>query len=121
MNRSRAIGDHWEREAESFLQARGLKTVTRNFRCRMGEIDLIMRDRECLVFAEVRFRKNKNFGSGAESVTRAKQRRIIRAARHYLQQRGHCALQACRFDVLSLSESGGRLIVCWIQDAFISS
>jgi putative endonuclease len=118
MRSSRASGTRWERVAESFLHARGLKTVTRNFHCRLGEIDLIMQHGDCLVFAEVRYRRTTHFGSGAESVTRAKQNRIIRAAKRYLQHSNHHALQACRFDVLSLNHDGGRLNVTWIQDAF---
>ncbi len=120
MTHSRARGEHWERTAEAFLHARGLKTVARNFNCRLGEIDLIMEDGDCLVFTEIRYRKSTYFGSGAESVTRTKQSRIIRAAQRYLQFHPHCCLQPCRFDVLSLGHEGGQLTVNWIQDAFTS-
>jgi putative endonuclease len=115
---TRAAGERWERYAESFLRARGLKTVARNFHCRLGEIDLIMQDRDCLVFAEIRYRANDRFGSGADSVTRSKQDRIIRAARLYLQRHGARTTQPCRFDVLSLGQKAGELTVEWIQDAF---
>ncbi len=106
--------------AEAFLHARGLQTVTRNFHCRLGEIDLIMEDGDCLVFAEIRYRKSPYFGSGAESVTRTKQSRIIRAAQRYLQYHENRCLQPCRFDVLSLGHESGKLTVNWIQDAFTS-
>ena len=118
MNQARAIGERWERIAETFLRARGLTTVERNFHCRMGEIDLIMEDGDCLVFAEIRFRNSTRFGSGADSVTRSKQNRIILAARRYLQCHDHRALQPCRFDVVSLSRTRGKVSVHWIQDAF---
>jgi len=92
----------------------------RNFRCRLGEIDLIMKDEDCVVFAEVRYRKNADYGSGADSVTGTKQKRIIRAARRFLQTRGNFADRPCRFDVLSLSHQGGELNVTWVRDAFTS-
>jgi putative endonuclease len=104
--------------AESFLHRNGLRTVTRNFNCRLGEVDLIMEEGEYLVFAEVRYRQNTGFGSGAESVGQAKQSRIIRAAQQYLQLHPHRAQQACRFDVLSLGQEQGQLSVNWIRDAF---
>ncbi len=121
MTHKRALGEHWERIAESYLHARGLRTVTRNFHCRLGEIDLIMEDGNCLVFAEVRYRRSALYGSGAESVTRAKQGRIIRAAQRYLQYHGQHAMQPCRFDVLSMGHEAGKLTVHWIQDAFTTS
>ena len=111
-------GSRWEIKAERFLHEQGLTTVSRNFRCRLGEIDLIMEDGPCLVFAEIRYRRNSGFGTGAESVTLAKQNRLIRAARKYLQLRSHRSQQTCRFDVLSLSEKDGRLNVEWIRNAF---
>jgi Holliday junction resolvase-like predicted endonuclease len=73
---TRAAGGRWEREAEVYLHCQGLKTLARNFNCRVGEIDLVMEDGECLVFAEIRYRKNNRFGSGAETVTRSKQGRL---------------------------------------------
>ena len=115
---SRAVGERWERVAESYLQARGLRTITRNFHCRLGEIDLIMEDGDCLVFAEIRYRRSTYYGSGAESVTKAKQSRIVRTAQRYLQSHRHRAMQPCRFDVLSMAYAGGKLDVTWIQDAF---
>jgi len=69
MNNRRSQGGEWEKVAETFLNGRGLKTLQRNFHCRMGEIDLIMMDQRTLVFTEVRFRNNNAHGSGAESVT----------------------------------------------------
>ena len=118
MNQNRLLGTGWERVAELFLHQNGLKTVTRNFNCRLGEIDLVMEDGQCLVFAEVRFRKSSAHGTGAESVGKTKQARIIRAAHRYLQLHSHRANQACRFDVLSLEDRDGKPSVDWIRNAF---
>jgi putative endonuclease len=115
-----ALGTQYERKAESFLNKKGLKTIARNFRCRLGEIDLIMQDKDCLVFAEIRYRQNTGFGGGAASVTRTKQQRIICTAQRYLQQNAHRAMNPCRFDVISMSHSHGRLTLDWIRNAFSS-
>ena len=115
---TRAVGGQWERHAEAYLHRRGLKTVARNFNCRVGEIDLVMEDGECLVFMEIRYRENSRFGSGAETVTRAKQRRIICAAQKYLQLHRNRATQPCRFDVISLGNEQGKLTAEWIRNAF---
>jgi putative endonuclease len=91
---------------------------TRNFNCRRGEVDLIMQDGEYLVFTEIRYRRDPGFGSGAESVGKTKQSRIIRAAQRFLQLHSHRAQQPCRFDVLSLGQEQGTLSVNWIRNAF---
>lgn len=118
MNHTRAAGTYRERQAESFLHVRGLKTLTRNFTCRLGEIDLVMLDGPALVFAEVRYRRNCSHGSGAETVTMAKRRRLIRAAQVYLQRHPGQAHRPCRFDVVSMSYMGGVLKCQWIRGAF---
>jgi putative endonuclease len=96
MNRGAAA----EGLAASFLVARGLVIVQRNYRCRGGEIDLIVRDGETLVFVEVRLRRNRAFGTAAESITAAKRRRLRLAARHYLARLGR--EPPCRFDAVLL-------------------
>lgn len=118
MNRNRAAGLLWEREAESFLHSRGLTTIARNFSCRLGEIDLVMLDGDCLVFAEVRYRRSSGRGSAAETVTAAKQLRLIRTAQVYRQRRPWHARLRCRFDVLSLQHAGEEMQVEWIRNAF---
>ncbi|MFH1604025.1 MAG: YraN family protein [Pseudomonadota bacterium] len=97
-----------------YLQKHGLRLIERNFSCRLGEIDLILADGPTLVFAEVRLRRNRNYGGAAASVTAAKRQRILRAARHYLMGK---AEQACRFDVLLLDALDPERIE-WIKDAF---
>ena len=119
MKRPHESGGRWEDEAESFLTDRGLKTLKRNYYCRLGEIDLVMQHEDCIVFLEVRYRNNQHFGSGADSVTRSKQLRIIRTARSYLQKYGGRQLPPCRFDVISMRHHHGKLNVEWIQDAFM--
>lgn len=114
---NRAWGAAAERSAETFLAKRGLRPVDRNYRCRSGEIDLIMRDEEVLVFIEVRFRKSLGFGTPAETVTVAKQKKIVAAARHFLQSRRIHDRSPCRFDVVALSGPRQEQID-WIQDAF---
>ncbi|MBT8048801.1 MAG: YraN family protein [Xanthomonadales bacterium] len=115
---ARQRGDYWEKIAESFLNCRGLKTIERNYLSRFGEIDLVMLDGETVVFAEVRYRANTRHGSGADSVTHAKQRRIISAARRFIQCHPETSTRPCRFDVLSIGVENGDTRVNWIQDAF---
>ncbi len=110
---TQAVGDAAEKRARKFLKQQGLKFITSNYRSRYGEIDLIMSQQETLVFIEVRLRTNRYYGSGAESVTLAKQRRIIQTAQQYLQQECPSPWAACRFDVVSIGAS-----MDWIQDAF---
>ncbi len=97
------------------MQAQGLQPVTRNYRCRGGEIDLIMRQGETLVFVEVRYRADTRHGGAAGSVTRSKQRKIVLAAQHYFKQHAiNEANQACRFDVIAFECDQPD----WIQNAF---
>jgi len=108
------IGHAKESEASLYLQAQGLKLVLANYSCKYGEIDLIMQDKEELVFVEVRYRQSDDYGDGSDSVTQEKQRRVIRAAKFYLCERDLYDRIACRFDVVA---SGPREML-WIKDAF---
>lgn len=110
---SARVGADKERLAGDYLQAQGLELVTRNYRCRRGEIDLVMRERGVLVFVEVRFRRSDRYGGAAATVDAHKQRRLAAAAAHYLGQ--HPNPLPCRFDVLAL---GGGDRIDWIKDAF---
>jgi putative endonuclease len=101
----------------AWLEAQGLSLVERNFRCRVGEIDLVMREGPVTVFVEVRFRARGNHGSAAETVSPTKQRRLSAAARHYLQRHPDAARRPCRFDVLAIT--GER--IDWIENAFDAS
>jgi len=119
-------GDHWENRALKYLRRQGLKLVTRNYLCASGEVDLIMRDGPTLVFVEVRFRAESAWVSAAESVTPAKQRKVARAAAHFLQNNRKFGDWPCRFDVLAITQSDepGKKIqpqYDWIQAAFDAS
>ena len=96
MNRGAAA----ETLAAEFLVKRGVEIIARNYRCRGGEIDLIARHRDMLVFVEVRLRSNAAFGGAAASITVAKRRRLARAAGHYLAALGR--EPPCRFDAILL-------------------
>jgi putative endonuclease len=113
-----AAGRWAEEAALEFLTGQGLRCLARNHRCRFGELDLVMRDDATLVFVEVRFRHNNTFGGGAASVTHAKRRRLIAAARHYLGRLHGAKLPPCRFDVVSVSPPHYRPRFEWIRDAF---
>lgn len=109
-----AIGVRGERRAERLLTRQGLRTLTRNYRCRYGEIDLVMLDGPTLVFVEVRARGNGAYVSGSESVDQAKRRRLRITAEHYLGSiRGR--IPDCRFDIVSFN---GDAKPEWIRNAF---
>ncbi len=110
-------GPHWEAHALNHLQAAGLVLECRNHRCRLGEIDLIMREGPTLVAVEVRYRRGSSHGGAAASVTRAKQRRLALAMRHYLMARGG-PLPPVRFDVVAVSGLRERPRVEWLRAAF---
>ncbi len=110
-------GARAEEHARIYLEQQGLRLVAQNYRCRQGEIDLIMRDGATLVFIEVRYRKSTGFGSPAESVTPVKQRRICAAAAHYLQSKSDHSTPLCRLDMLAIVGREQQKID-WIKDAF---
>lgn len=106
-------GESAEEQAHQFLIKKGLKPVARNFRCKQGELDLIMTEGRTLVIIEVRYRKSDKYGSARESVTSSKQSRIIAATHVYLSTRKQdCPI---RFDVIAMSGSGA---IEWIPNAF---
>ena len=116
MNLKPELGKKHEQLACEFLQARGLNLMERNYRCRLGELDLIMRDGSSVVFVEVRFRRNCRYGSPAETVNSAKQKRLIRTASLYLQSRRIDA--SCRFDVVAVVGEAPDTTLRWIKNAF---
>ena len=102
-----------EQSAAQFLQRHGLKLVEAKFRCRFGEVDLILRDGETLVFAEVRQRSSKDFGGAAASIDKHKQQRLILTAQHYLAALPR--VPPCRFDAVLLDGAGN---IEWLKNAF---
>ena len=112
---TRQQGQIAETQAEDFLQQQGLKPLARNVRSPRGEIDLIMEDEDTIVFVEVRLRRRNDFGSGADSVTRSKQEKLIATASYFLQQNKRLAKRPARFDVVSIN---GQDNMDWIKNAF---
>lgn len=104
--------------AIDYLQSVNLVILHRNFRCKIGEIDIIAKDQNCLVFIEVRYRENDRYGSAAETVTRSKQQKISRTAQIYLQTRTWAQNLNCRFDVVAISGPSESPKIEWIKDAF---
>jgi len=122
MPSTRQQGSRWERAAEALLCRHGLQPLTRNFSSRFGELDLVMLDGPVLVFVEVRYRHADRFGSGAETVTRAKQRKLVSTAGYYLGQHAEHRSRPCRFDVVSIGDGDGDgpggAQLNWIKSAF---
>lgn len=110
-------GSRAEQLARRFLEQQGLQFKQANFRCKRGEIDLIMQDGETLVFVEVRYRGNSRFGSPAETVDRHKQRKLVTTALFYLQSKPELAQQASRFDVIAISGDSGSPQIDWHSNA----
>ena len=112
------IGRSAEIAAAAELGRRGYRIIASNYRCRYGEIDLIANEGDSLVFVEVRCKRNNGFGTPAESITPAKQKKLIITAQHYLSESGSEDV-ACRFDVVEVVPVDGKLcVVDIIRDAF---
>jgi putative endonuclease len=114
------IGRRGEDLARHHLEAQGLEFLQRNYRCRAGEIDLVMLEGSTLVMVEVRLRTSADHGSAASTVGPRKQRRFILAARHLMLTRPAYRRLAARFDVVAIDTAGGDSapVVTWIRDAF---
>lgn len=109
----REKGAYWEQKAGAYLESIGYEILEYNFRCRMGEIDIIARDGEYLVFCEVKYRAGTGKGYPTEAVDKRKQRVISKCALYYLTKKGTMELP-CRFDVVTILN--GKLQV--IKNAF---
>lgn len=111
-----SAGAQAEIRAEKFLQQQGLITQAKNYRCKLGEIDLIMLHSNELVFIEVRLRNYSQFANAAESITIRKQRKIIKTAQYYLQEKRLTETANCRFDVIAFNDNFSPPE--WIKNAF---
>jgi putative endonuclease len=118
---ARADGARYEDIALAHLQRTGLVAIARNFTCRYGEIDLVMRDRDTLVFVEVRFRSASGFGDGIDSVHAGKQAKLVRAASAFLASHPRLADRACRFDVVAIAGDADAPSIDWRRNAFDAS
>lgn len=108
-------GAHFELQARRFLERKGLRFVAANVRVRGGELDLIMKHQQVIVFVEVRYRSDNRFGGAAASVTLSKQRKLLHAARNWLAYTsGSFDTVDCRFDVLAFTGNE----IEWLTNAF---
>jgi putative endonuclease len=110
------IGRDAEQCAAEFLESAGLRLLKRNYRCRMGELDIVACSETLLVIAEVRTRSRTDFGGAAASVTRRKQQRVVRASRHLLATHPALARLPVRFDVVVVYAD--RQPIDWLRGAF---
>ncbi len=113
-----ALGAAAEAAALRHLEAAGLVLLARNARFKVGELDLVMREGETVVFVEVRLRRNAHFGDGFDSVDRRKRQRMVRAALAWLAARPSLAARPCRLDVVSAGDGPGALALDWQRGAF---
>jgi len=114
-------GHKFERYALQHLNQAGLVSITTNWSCRYGEIDLIMLDQDTVVFIEVRYRKHQDFGGALDSVDQRKRNKLIKTAECFLNEFPQWLEHPCRFDVISVHPSSMHTFeLDWIQDAFES-
>ncbi|KXI23262.1 YraN family protein [Photobacterium sanguinicancri] len=114
----RQVGQQFEALAERYLSEQGLIPVTRNFHCRGGEIDLIMREGNCWIFVEVKYRKQARYGSAVEAVTWQKQQKLKRAAFYWLSKQGLSAEHtAFRFDIVAIQGSDHHIE--WLTNTLV--
>ena len=111
----RRKGDDKERLAETFLINHDFQLIERNFSCKSGEIDLIMKHKDYLVFVEVRYRETSEFGGPLSSITRSKQSKLRRTAEYYLLTNFGNTPPPCRFDAIGIS---GEDQIEWVENAF---
>lgn len=116
-NAKQILGKEGERIAERYLAKKGYKLVERNYRCRAGEVDLILLDRRVIVFVEVKTRSGQRFGTPLEAVAPRKQQKMIRAAQFFLSTKGLYQREA-RFDVVGISWPDREPVVEHIENAF---
>lgn len=111
-------GQWAENLAHTYLCEHGLQSVERNYRCRSGEIDLVLLEQEKLIFVEVRYRRSQHYGGSLESIDIRKQQRILNTAIHYLHNHPWARQHPCRFDVVLISGAPLNPQLRWIVDAF---
>ena len=117
MGYTQRTGNDAEFRACQYLAEQGLELIERNFHCRYGEIDLVMRDQRTIVFVEVRFRQADSLVDGAQSITAGKQRRLVRSASYYLQRHKLNDTIPARIDVVAVTQGEGEHQFDWIKNA----
>lgn len=113
-----ARGRHAEEAARAYLTQAGLREIAANANYRGGELDLVMRDGDCIVFVEVRYRRSSAFGGGAASIDAGKRRKLVLAAQLFLAGHPECSRAPCRFDVVEASGNPDAPDLRWLKDAF---
>ncbi len=103
--------------ALEYLQQQGLTPLERNFSCKLGEIDLIMRDHEFLIFIEVRYRKNTQFGHPLETINISKQHKIIKTSHYFLATHPKLSYLPCRIDAIAIHSEHNNDSIEWIKNA----
>ena len=115
----RSVGARYETLAANYLTRHGVRILAKNFRTRKGEIDLVARDGDCLVFVEVKYRADGKAGTGADAVHLRKQKTICRIADYYLTRYAMKDSTAVRFDVVEcLAGADGNVSLNWYRNAF---
>jgi len=118
LNKPQRLGQKGEELATLFLQQKDYRIIIRNYRCKIGEIDIIASDEKTLVFIEVKTRSSHSFGSPTMAVTTKKQRQISRTAENYLAQ-NHLFDTSARFDVIGITlPADGKTEIDHIKNAF---
>lgn len=115
---ARKIGDRAEDLALQFLIEKGLRLLAKNYTLKTGEIDLIMEDKDQVVFVEVRYRSSKTHGGAAASILKGKRKRIIQTATLYLQFNNWLYKRSSRFDVIAIDKPGDIPVLNWYKNAF---
>lgn len=116
---SRHVGQSTEAFAQNYLTDQGLTFIDKNVHCRQGEIDLVMKDGDTLVFVEVKYRKNNRFGGAVSAVSQAKQEKIKHCVAFFLHKAQLNEYNTpCRFDVVALEGDINQPEVTWLKNAF---
>ncbi|MEO5559874.1 MAG: YraN family protein [Dokdonella sp.] len=119
---TRSAGARYEDIALAHLERAGLALIARNFSCRHGELDLVMDERNTIVFVEVRYRRGaggaRGFGDGIDSVSASKRAKLVRAAAIFLSTQPRLAQRTCRFDVLAIAGDAAMPSLDWCKNAF---
>ena len=114
-------GKDAELQALKYLQQQGLRLLAQNWLCKRGELDLVMLDGDTVVFVEVRYRKNTQWGGALGSIDARKRQKLILAAQYFLQSESRWADSPCRFDVVAIDGAAGTApLLNWLRNAFDS-
>ncbi|NLY83522.1 MAG: YraN family protein [Acholeplasmataceae bacterium] len=117
LNKAASLGKQGEDAAADYLKSKGYKILCRNYRCRIGEIDIIASKTSELFFVEVKTRRSLTYGNPADAVTRQKQGKIRTTALQFLQEQ-NCAFKSINFDVIEIFVNGDKMQINHIQQCF---